>query len=119
MVSSGAALAGSPLSGGYAGAKASQRFLAGYAQDEADRAGLGITVTTVLPRLTPLTDLGRPAVQAYAARSGLSEVDYVGQLGEPLTPELAGAAVVDLVRAEAASIAAAYLLSGEGLKALP
>ncbi len=118
VVSSGAALAGSPLSGGYAGAKATQRFLTGYAQDEANRAGLGITVTAVLPRLTPLTDLGRPAVQAYAARSGLSEEDYLRQLGEPLTPEAAGAAVVDLVRADTASIAPAYLLSGEGLKAL-
>jgi NAD(P)-dependent dehydrogenase (short-subunit alcohol dehydrogenase family) len=118
VVSSGAALAGSPLSGGYAGAKATQRFLAGYAQDEANRAGLGITLTTVLPRLTPLTDLGRPAVQAYAARSGLSEEDYLRQLGEPLTPEAAGAALVDLVRAEPASIAPAYLLSAEGLKAL-
>jgi NAD(P)-dependent dehydrogenase (short-subunit alcohol dehydrogenase family) len=118
VVSSGAALAGSPLSGGYAGAKATQRFLAGYAQDEANRAGLGITITAVLPRLTPLTDLGRPAVQAYAARSGLSEEDYLRQLGEPLTPEAAGTAVVDLVRADAASVAPAYLLAGEGLKAL-
>jgi NAD(P)-dependent dehydrogenase (short-subunit alcohol dehydrogenase family) len=118
VISSGAALAGSPLSGGYAGAKATQRFLAGYAQDEANRAGLGITVTAVLPRLTPLTDLGRPAVRAYAARSGLSEEDYLRQLGDPLTPEAAGSAVVDLVRADAASIAPAYLLSEAGLKAL-
>jgi NAD(P)-dependent dehydrogenase (short-subunit alcohol dehydrogenase family) len=118
VVSSGAALAGSPLSGGYAGAKATQRFLAGYAQEEANRAGLGITVTAVLPRLTPLTDLGRPAVRAYAARGGLSEEDYLRQLGEPLTPEAAGTAVVELVRADAASIAPAYLLSAEGLRAL-
>lgn len=118
VVSSGAALAGSPLSGGYAGAKATQRFLAGYAQDEANRAGLGISVTAVLPRLTPLTDLGRPAVRAYAARGGLSEEDYLRQLGEPLTPEAAGAGVVELLGADAASIAPAYLLSAAGLKAL-
>ena len=68
----------------------------------------------MLPRITPLTDLGRPAVQAYAARTGLSEEDYLRQLGEPLTPEAAGAAVVDLVRADAASIAPAYLLSAAG-----
>ena len=60
VISSGAALHGSPLSGGYAGAKATQRFITGYAQDEARRAGLDITFTAVLPRLTPLTDLGRP-----------------------------------------------------------
>ena len=118
VVSSGAALAGSPLSGGYAGAKATQRFLAGYTRDEADRAGLGITVTAVLPRLTPLTGLGHPAVQAYAARSGLSEEEYLRELGDSLTPAQAGAAVVDLVRADATSIAPAYLLSAAGLKAL-
>ena len=60
-ISGGAAVAGSPLSGGYAGAKATQRFITAYAQDEAERSGLGITFTTVLPRITPLTDLGRPS----------------------------------------------------------
>jgi hypothetical protein len=73
VISSGAALNGSPLSGGYAGAKATQRFIAAYAQAEANRAGLDVTLTTVLPRITADTDLGRPAVQAYAARSGQTE----------------------------------------------
>ena len=102
VISSGAALAGSPLSGGYAGAKATQRFISGYAQEEADRAGLGITFTALMPRITPLTELGRPAVRAYAARGGQSEEDYVKQLGEPLSPEVAGAAVVELAQADAA-----------------
>ena len=34
VVSSGAAINGSPASGGYAGAKATQRFIAAYAQEE-------------------------------------------------------------------------------------
>ena len=80
VVSSGAALAGSPLSGGYAGAKATQRFITEYAREESARAGLEITFTAVLPRITPLTDIGRPAVQAYAARAGQSEEDYIRQL---------------------------------------
>lgn len=119
LFSSGAALAGSPLSGGYAGAKATQRFISGYAQDEANRVGLGITFTAVLPRITPLTELGRPAVRAYAARGGQSEQDYVRQLGEPLTPEAAGKAVVELAQTDAADIAPAYLLTGTGLQELP
>jgi NAD(P)-dependent dehydrogenase (short-subunit alcohol dehydrogenase family) len=119
VVSSGAALAGSPLSGGYAGAKATQRFITGYAQDEAKRAGLGITFTAVLPQITPLTDLGRPAVRAYAARSGKTEEEYLQQFGEPLTPEVAGAAVVELVRADVASVAPSYVLTGAGLRKLP
>jgi NAD(P)-dependent dehydrogenase (short-subunit alcohol dehydrogenase family) len=48
VVSSGAAINGSPASGGYAGSKATQRFIAGYAQDESRRAGLDITVTVVM-----------------------------------------------------------------------
>ena len=119
VVSSGAALNGSPLSGGYAGAKATQRFMTAYAQDESARAGLEITFTAVLPRLTPLTDLGRPAVAAYAARAGLSEQAYVDQLGPLVTPEVAGTAVLELVQADPATIAPAYLLTGAGLQELP
>jgi NAD(P)-dependent dehydrogenase (short-subunit alcohol dehydrogenase family) len=119
VISSGAALAGSPLSGGYAGAKATQRHITGYAHDESVRGGLDVCFTAVLPRITPLTDLGRPAVQAYALRSGQSEQQYRDALGELLTPELAGAAVVELIRTDAASIARAYLLTGAGLQVLP
>ena len=117
VISSGAALQGSPLSGGYAGAKATQRFLTAYAQDESRRAGLGITFTAVLPRLTPLTELGRPAVRAYAARNGQSEQEYLQSFGEPLTPAIAGAALVELVQAEPDALAPGYLLTGDGLKA--
>jgi NAD(P)-dependent dehydrogenase (short-subunit alcohol dehydrogenase family) len=118
VISSGAALQGSPLSGGYAGAKATQRFITAYARDEAARAGLDITFTAVLPRITPLTDLGRPAVQAYAARRGQTEQKYLQQFGEPLTPEVAGTALVELVRAEAQTIAGDYVLTGAGVQKL-
>ena len=119
VISSGAALAGSPLSGGYAGAKATQRFITEYARQESARAGLEITFTAVLPRITPLTDIGRPAVQAYAARAGQSEEDYIRQLGPLVTPEIAGAALVELVQTDAAAVAPAYLLTGAGLQKLP
>jgi 3-oxoacyl-[acyl-carrier protein] reductase len=120
VVSSGAAVSpnGSPLSGGYAGAKATQRLITGYAQDEANRAGLGITFTAVLPRFAPQTGVGRPAVQAYAARAGQSLEDYLEQSGPLVTPEIAGTALVELVRADAGTVAAAYVLSGAGLQQL-
>jgi NAD(P)-dependent dehydrogenase (short-subunit alcohol dehydrogenase family) len=117
VISSGAALQGSPLSGGYAGAKATQRFITSYAQDEARRAGLDITFAAVLPRLTPLTDLGRPAVRAYAARNGQTEQEYLESFGQPLSPKIAGAALVELLRAEPDGLAPGYLLTGDGLKA--
>jgi NAD(P)-dependent dehydrogenase (short-subunit alcohol dehydrogenase family) len=118
VISSGAALQGSPLSGGYAGAKATQRFMTAYAQDEASRAGLDITFTAVLPRITPLTDLGRPAIAAYAARSGQTEQEYLQPFGAPLTPQIAGAALVELLGADGATISPGYLLTGEGLRQL-
>jgi NAD(P)-dependent dehydrogenase (short-subunit alcohol dehydrogenase family) len=119
VVSSGAAINGSPASGGYAGSKATQRFIAGYAQDESHRAGLDITVTAVMPRMTPLGDVGKRGVRAYAARSGQTEQEYLKQLGEPLSPEKAGAALVDLIRADPATTAPGYLLTAAGLQELP
>src|SRR6266536_2938007 len=119
VVSSGAALNGSPASGGYAGAKATQRFIAEYAQDESHRAGLDMTVTAVMPRMTPFGDVGRRGVRAYAARGGQTEEAYLKQLGELLTPEVAGSALVDLVRANPATTAPGYLLTAAGLQKLP
>jgi NAD(P)-dependent dehydrogenase (short-subunit alcohol dehydrogenase family) len=116
VMSSGAAINGSPASGGYAGAKATQRFIAAYAQEESRRAGLDITVTAVLPRMTPLGDVGKSGVRAYAARAGQTEHEYIKNMGELLTPELAGAALVDLIRQDPAATAAAYLLTADGLR---
>ncbi|MGN6871836.1 MAG: SDR family NAD(P)-dependent oxidoreductase [Solirubrobacteraceae bacterium] len=119
IMSSGAALQGSPLSGGYAGAKATQRFIAAYAQEEANRDQLDITFTSILPRITPLTELGRPAVEAYAARAGVTQEQYMQQMGPPVTPEVAGNAVLELLGADQETVGAAYLLTGAGLKELP
>jgi NAD(P)-dependent dehydrogenase (short-subunit alcohol dehydrogenase family) len=118
VFSSGAALRGSPLSGGYAGAKAMQRFLAAYAGAEAERAGLGLTFTSVLPKLTPATGLGREAVRTYAADAGADLAEYTAGLGAPLTPELAGAAIRDLAARAPGDTADAYVLASEGLTAL-
>jgi 3-oxoacyl-[acyl-carrier protein] reductase len=118
VISSGAALAGSPLSGGYAGAKATQRFITGYAQGEAKRGGLDITFTAVMPRFAPETAVGRPAVEAYAAQAGKPLEEFLKHVGPLLTAEIAGAAVVDLVRADTASLAPGYVLNGAGLQKL-
>jgi NAD(P)-dependent dehydrogenase (short-subunit alcohol dehydrogenase family) len=119
VVSSGAAINGSPASGGYAGSKATQKFIADYAEEESLRAGLGITVTTVMPRMTPYGDVGRRGVRAYAARNGQTDEGYTAQLGDLLTPEKAGSVLVDLVRGDPATTAPAYLLTGAGLRTLP
>lgn len=114
VMSSGAAVMGSPLSGGYAGAKATQRFVAAYAAQESKRLKLGIGISAVLPRLTPATELGRPAVVAYAAREGVSEKEYLRRMGAQVTPAIAGAAFVRLATTEQGD-SGAYLLTADGL----
>jgi NAD(P)-dependent dehydrogenase (short-subunit alcohol dehydrogenase family) len=119
VMSSGAALGGSPLSGGYAGSKATLRFMTEYARQEAGLAGLGISFTAVLPRLTNATDLGRRGVAAYAARGGVSQEQFLAQMGTPVTPAVAGQAFLQLATTDPASLSSAYLLTGDGLQPLP
>jgi NAD(P)-dependent dehydrogenase (short-subunit alcohol dehydrogenase family) len=114
VMSSGAAVAGSPLSGGYAGAKAAVRFIASYAAIESQRAGLGIRFVSVLPRLTPATDLGAKAVAAYAERQGVDVESFVRAGGPPLTAEQVGRSVLEIARSEPVS-QDAYLLTSTGL----
>jgi NAD(P)-dependent dehydrogenase (short-subunit alcohol dehydrogenase family) len=117
LMSSGAAINGSPMSGGYAGAKATIRFLAEYADEEARRRDLGIRVVTILPKLTPETALGLAAVREYAARRGVTEQQFREMLGAPVTPAIAGAAFAGLAAGELDG-GVAFALSGDGLSDL-
>lgn len=116
-MSSGAALQGSPLSGGYAGSKATIRFLTSYAADESERAGLGIRFTSVLPQLSPATELGAAAVAAYAARAGVDADTYMKDRDPAITPAQAGDAIAGLV-SDAGQAERAYLLTAAGLRPL-
>ena len=115
--SSGAAINGSPLSGGYAGAKAAIRFLTAYAAAESDRGALDIRFAAVLPQLTPATELGAAAVAAYAARQGTDLTAFVAGMGPALTPEQVGKAIVDIVT-DPGPRQVAYQLSAAGLSPL-
>jgi NAD(P)-dependent dehydrogenase (short-subunit alcohol dehydrogenase family) len=78
LISSGAALGGSPISGGYAGAKRTQMFLAGYAQKESDRLGLDVRFFSLAPmRIMPETKLGSAAVEGHARYLGIPSSDFV------------------------------------------
>ncbi|HEY6745622.1 MAG TPA: SDR family oxidoreductase [Mycobacteriales bacterium] len=112
VMSSGAAVNGSPVSGGYAGAKATVRFLAAYAQEESQRAGLGIRFVGLLPRLTPAGGVGASGAAAYAARAGTDLDSFLATLGPILTAEQVGAAVVGLVGSDRTG---AFLLGPDGL----
>jgi NADP-dependent 3-hydroxy acid dehydrogenase YdfG len=116
--SSGAALRGSPLSGGYAGAKATIRFISSYAAAEADRARLGIRFVSVLPQLTPGTELGAVGVAGYAKREGLDVAAFVERLGPVLTADRVGELIVE-VAGDATYVPGAYLVNAAGLTAAP
>lgn len=112
--SSGAARGGSPLSGGYAGAKATIKFITSYAAAESDRNSLGIRFISVLPNLTPATDLGAKAVAAYAARQGVDVTTFLKGRGPALVPEQVGTSIVDLAT-DLGYEHPAYLLDSAGL----
>lgn len=117
LMSSGAAVNGSPLSGGYAGAKSTVKFIGSYAAGESDRAGLGITFVSVLPRLTAATELGAMAAAAYAERQGVDLDTFVASTGPALTAELVGTSVSAIAGAEPGQHGA-YLLTASGLSSL-
>jgi NAD(P)-dependent dehydrogenase (short-subunit alcohol dehydrogenase family) len=119
IVSSGAALQGSPVGGGYAAAKRAEWFLASYAATEIERADLGITVHCVLPNLNPSTDLGRAAIAAYAKRAGVSDEEFVKRFHPLLTPDIFGRAIADLASSPSSWKELAYRLGGNGLAPLP
>ena len=116
-LSSGAAIHGSPLSGGYAGAKATVRFITGYAALESERAGLGIEFGSVLPALTPSTELGAKAVAAYAERQGVDVDMFVQSLLPALTAEQVGKSVLEIATGGRPDHRA-YTLSAAGLSPL-
>lgn len=118
VFSSGAALGGSPLSGGYAGAKATQRFVTDYARRESDKAGLGIGFTSIMSKFAPETGVGKPAVAAYAAESGLPVEQFLTHHEPLLTPTIAGSSVLSLVDVQAEPLEAAHLLTGAGVRVL-
>ncbi|HSR97915.1 MAG TPA: hypothetical protein VLM79_12735, partial [Kofleriaceae bacterium] len=115
-MSSGAALRGSPLSGGYAGAKAMIRFLVDYANGDAARAELGIRFVALLPAITPAGGVGRPFVDAYARRQGRTVEAFLG--GSPLSAADIGRAVVQIAGDRGLGAHAAFRVDSAGLAAL-
>jgi 3-oxoacyl-[acyl-carrier protein] reductase len=107
---SGAELRGSPLSGGYAGAKATVRLITGYA------GGLGLSATAVLPLITPGTAVGETAIEAYAVSAGVSPEEFRAGLTSSASPESVGRAILSL--ADTPELSPAYLLDASGLRPL-
>lgn len=118
VISSIASIFGSPLSGGYAGAKGMQRLITEYAAEESGRLKLNLRFHCLLPTLNPNTDLGRATMAAYAQRAGLSTEQFAKRFDPPLTPSIVGQAVVDLHENPSKWDQLAYRVSADGLTAL-
>lgn len=87
LVSSGAAVAGSPLSGGHAGAKRMVWLMAQYANGVAAELDLDIRFQAVIPmQITGATDHGRTCAAPYAKRKGVSVDAFLAGFGKPLLP---------------------------------
>ena len=119
LISSGAALAGSPNSGGYAGAKRTQLFIANYGQKESDRLGLGLRFSALAPRMMPDTELGKHAVDGYARYLGISPTDFIRSMSSTPTPTDVATAVVELAIDADCTQGKTFIVSGKGREAVP
>ena len=120
LSSSGAAIKGSPLSGGYAGAKRMIWMMADYANGVASDLDLGIRFqAVVLRQLVGDTAVGGVAVQAYARRQGVSPDSILAGSGRPLSPRDFGEHITTVLTSpEYESITAFGIRGLEGVESL-
>ena len=119
IISSGAGLGGSPISGGYAGAKRMQMFLAKYCQAESDRRELGIRFVALVPsRIMPETDLGQVAVNGYARYLGVPPEKFLENMGARQSPADVAQAVLDVAVKAPSEASSIFTVSADGLAAV-
>lgn len=114
VVSSGAAVAGSPMSGGYGGAKRMLWFMARYANRVSEQRELGIRFQAILPRQMILgTGIGDTAAGAYAQSMEITPEAFVARFGAPMPPRAFGENVVAVLTDPAHEEGFAFGLSGD------
>jgi NAD(P)-dependent dehydrogenase (short-subunit alcohol dehydrogenase family) len=118
IISSGAGLGGSPISGGYAGAKRMQMFIAKYCQAESDRRELAIRFVALVPsRVMPETDLGQAAVNGYAQYLSVSAEKFIENMGPRQSPTDVAKAVLDIAKKPPAEQGSIFTISADGVAA--
>jgi NAD(P)-dependent dehydrogenase (short-subunit alcohol dehydrogenase family) len=120
VVSSGAALAGSPLSGGYAGAKRTQMFITDYLQRVAEARELGIRFVALAPRqLLAGTVIGEAAAAAYGGEIGESADAYMKRrFAVPLDAAGVAQAIVAIASGAEHREATLLTVTGKGVEAI-
>lgn len=97
--SSGAAQNGSPLSGGYAGAKRMLWLMAKYADGVAAQNKLGIRFQAIVPmQIIGNTGVGDAGINAYARAAGIGREEFLARFGAPMPPREFGEKVVCLLQ---------------------
>jgi NAD(P)-dependent dehydrogenase (short-subunit alcohol dehydrogenase family) len=96
--SSGAAVNGSPMSGGYAGAKRMLWFMAKYANGVAEQKGLGIRFQAIVPQqIIGGTGVGDAGADAYARAAGIETEAFLARFGAPMPPRDFGEKVLSVL----------------------
>jgi NADP-dependent 3-hydroxy acid dehydrogenase YdfG len=96
--SSGAAQNGSPLSGGYGGAKRMLWFMAQYANGVSKQKVLGIRFQTIVPlQIVGDTGVGDAGANAYARAMGVKRDEFLARFGAPMPPREFGEKVVSVL----------------------
>jgi NADP-dependent 3-hydroxy acid dehydrogenase YdfG len=98
VVSSGAAENGSPMSGGYGGAKRMLWFMVKYANGVSEKRRLGIRFQAIVPQQMVLgIGVGDAGANAYAHAMGMKPEESVARLGAPMPPREFGDKVVSVL----------------------
>lgn len=119
IISSGAGtLGGSPLSGGYAGAKRMQFYLADYCQKASDQLGLGVRFVALLPaQIMGDTKVGQAAAAGYANAQGITPQQFLDRFDVPLRPQDVADAALRIVTDPIHADTTQFIITGTELKA--
>ncbi len=120
VVSSGAAVNGSPASGGYAGAKRMLWLMAQYAQGIAEQQQLNKKFQVIVPQQMVLgTGIGDAGAKAYAKAANISPEEFVVRFGAPMPPGNYGKKVAQFLTDERYTAGFAFGFNGEnGIRVL-
>lgn len=112
--SSGAAVNGSPMSGGYAGAKHMLWLMAKYANGVSEEKSLGIRFQAIVPlQIIGGTGIGDEASGAYARAIGMEREAYLARFGTPLPPRQFGDHLVAVLDDPRYATSVAFGLKGD------
>jgi NAD(P)-dependent dehydrogenase (short-subunit alcohol dehydrogenase family) len=114
VVSSGAAVSGSPMAGGYAGAKRMLWFMASYANGISKQKDLGVRFQVIVPQQMVMgTGIGDAGANAYARAMNIEPEAFVARFGAPMLPREFGEKVVSVLNAPAYAEGLAFGIKGD------